>query len=78
MYLLLIFNNNVGPKSSVLDIEIDLEDEPFVDMMIKEADFDDDVQDPSYVPESSSSDSEQLDVQINHEETVESNRTGTK
>ncbi|WAQ97974.1 hypothetical protein MAR_022347 [Mya arenaria] len=70
-------NNNGGVESFVFDIATDIEDEPFVDPMIEEADFDDDVRDPSYVPESSSSDSEQLDFQID-QETVESIRTGTR
>lgn len=42
---------------------------------MEEANFD--VRDPSYPPESSLSDSEQLDFQID-QETVESIRTGTK
>ncbi|WAR13967.1 hypothetical protein MAR_004072 [Mya arenaria] len=69
--------NNDGVESSVFDIATDIEDEPFVDQMIEEADFDNDVRDPSYVPESSSPDSEQLDFQID-QETVESIRTGTR
>lgn len=54
-----------------------MENESFADLMTEEANFDDDVRDPSYVPESSSSVSEQLDFQID-QEPVESIRTCTR
>lgn len=75
-------NHSVGSELSGTDTDLDFEHEQYEDIMVAEVGSDDDVRDPTYIREQSSSDSDDDEpipgLQLDHEETVESESTGSK